>query len=607
MSKKQPTIPVKNDAPRIILQNEPILLEIEKKLNLAPGSLRFESQKYITCPSDPTKLKQVSPFLKEQFKQFVFFTVKTQYETNVQLVLTHYLNLQARYPNLSDLRFALLNDNEARHQCEFLIYGKKQPSLEKIKGMIAKDSLNYFEEFTKFTSHPQIVQKNYFKVFNLVDQYFLTTIPQDFNENTIPQVYGLKGNMKEFKKAVEKIENETFEIVKIKTTHPIDEVTKLYFDEQFYNLLSKVMKVLPSFWCVFIQSGKTNVCELHVEKQFTANLVLLLSAFFEGVQQTVMHENINDDDYVKFKQYATDHPLPYNASYTLTKTKTKKEAKQNLVFVITTNQDINPVCHTDYKEKFVDFFSISLTRQPTPPLPQNDISKAITADTNFENTQPPVPVMRPSLPRITYSFTVNEEADKKERLQKKEKKEKQEKLEQESTEKETNDIENKEEKGDDKKDDFVITDNEVISQISTIDDLFATVEEQRPPVAHRPVRAGTRKAPSKNLINKQKKMRTETTSKDEKNNPTVVLPGSTTPEVNTKDKGKKDKDVKKKGKDAKEDVEPQIAPKKIIGTGMGGMVITQADLKKQLSKSGSVPAKKNEEKKDDKKKDKKKK
>ena len=62
------------------------------------------------------------PLLKQETEKFLSLKVKTQLEgsTNVQLLLTHYLTLQFRFPSTIDLHFALLSEILGKIYLRFL-------------------------------------------------------------------------------------------------------------------------------------------------------------------------------------------------------------------------------------------------------------------------------------------------------------------------------------------------------------------------------------------------------------------------------------------------------------------------------------------------------
>ena len=217
MSKKVHTIEIKKVPTQILLQNEPILNNIEKQLQLPSRTLQFKERRYICC-EDQKVLSVTINLLKNEISKYVMTIVKTQMEgnTDVPTLLTYYLTIRFRFPSLGDLSFSLLSENESKNIVEFLVYGKKQSSIDKFKQIIGKDSLMIFEDYDRLQLLPTIAHKHYFNIFNMIEELNLTTIPQEFEEGMAPIVYGNKKQMTEFKKNIDKLEKEMFETLVLK-------------------------------------------------------------------------------------------------------------------------------------------------------------------------------------------------------------------------------------------------------------------------------------------------------------------------------------------------------------------------------------------------------
>ncbi|EDR22976.1 caldesmon, putative [Entamoeba dispar SAW760] len=392
---------IKIDKPiyQVLLQNEPILEHIEEKLGLSRGSLKFEKKQFITCKSNPEKLKLVGPHLKNEFKNYVYFTSKVECigDANIQQLVTHYLAIQFRHPSTNDLHFCLTNEN--KNQSEFVIYGKKQHSIEIIKPMINKETVNGFEEYSELLNMPSLVKKNYFEIYNMIDQLHLTTIPNDFKDDDAPIVYGFRPYMKEFIRKIDQMENQMFTIIKIKTNKPIDIINKAFFDEKFHLMITNVLRTPPGYRCVFSQSGKLFTCELHVEKEFASNLVILLTGFFDSIETLILKDNMSDDDMTKYSQYIKDHTTPFNAL--ITRKKNKKSGESQLIGCVATNRDINPEINDSWQNQLISYIkAVDLPPElaPLPPLPPKVHGKR-------KKALPPIPTDVPSQEQPTQSST----------------------------------------------------------------------------------------------------------------------------------------------------------------------------------------------------------
>ncbi|EKE41890.1 hypothetical protein ENU1_041110 [Entamoeba nuttalli P19] len=416
---------IKIDKPiyQVLLQNEPILEHIEEKLGLSRGSLKFEKKQFITCKSNPEKLKLVGPHLKNEFKNYVYLTSKVECigDANIQQLVTHYLAIQFRHPSTNDLHFCLVNEN--KNQSEFVIYGKKQHSIEIIKPMINKETINGFEEYTDLLNMPSLVKKNYFEIFNMIDQLHLTTSPNDFKDDEAPIVYGFRPYMKEFVRKIDQMESQMFTIIKIKTNKPIDIINKAFFDEKFHLMITNVLRTPPGYRCVFSQSGKLFICELHVEKEFASNLVILLTGFFDSIETLTLKDNMSDDDMTKYSQYFKDYPAPFNAL--ITRKKDKKSGQSQLIGCVATNRDINPEINDNWQTQLINYIkAVDLPPElaPLPPLPPKVHGKRkkalppiptdatpqeqLTQSSTEDLIPPPVPAPRKSKqPRLSASLT----------------------------------------------------------------------------------------------------------------------------------------------------------------------------------------------------------
>ncbi|BFU22557.1 hypothetical protein EHI8A_078950 [Entamoeba histolytica HM-1:IMSS-B] len=526
---KKQSIKVSKETSRILLQNQPILSNIEKALQLEPQSLKFVQKQFICYEPDPKKLKDVIPLLKIELNKYIGFTAKFQLEgeTTVQSLLSHLLSLRFRFPSTCDLRFVLLSEN--KRQCEFYIYGTKPNSIEKIKHMIGKESPIIFEEYQRFHLIPSLVHKNYYQLFNLVDQLNLTTIPQDFEEGVIPTVYGTRGYMKEFKKQVDKIEVAMVEIIKIKTKTTIGMIEKNYFDDKFDEMVSKTMKTPPGYWCIFTQSGKTMHCELHVEKQFAQHIFISLTGFFDGIKKLKVKSNLNGDDVLIYNKYFTTFPAPMNCYFE--KVKTPKTNSYDIFAIITINKDINPTVTDDWEKKineYVEHIKFK-TDDEQPPKPLNSEKSKVRK--SFILVQPPVlqdktPIKTTGLKEESQVCTEQKSYNKQPLTQS-----------QPSVIQPTATPKPKEETQQDKKEEHFEISTMETPKVNSDSKILATLCEQGNTnqfIPRRPAMANSnRKPPSRNLLEKHKKMRIETNAKDEKSSTSNKLSSNEKKETKT--------------------------------------------------------------------------
>ncbi|KAL7713880.1 Caldesmon [Entamoeba marina] len=346
---------------QILLQNEPILTTIESRINVPPGSLKLMKKQFIICESNPEKLKEVGTHLKTEFKKYCSFTTKVQLtpDTNIQLVMTHYLNVQWRFPSTSDLRFAVLS--EQKTTTEFIIYGKKEHSITLMKPMINKDAINIFETYPDLLDMPSIVKRNYHEIINLVDKYNLTTIPKEFEPRQPPIVYGFRTFLKEFKKRIEQLEAQIFTTI------------KHFFDERFHVMLAAALKNPPDYRCVFTLEKKSYSCDVHVEKEFATN-----------------------DDITRYTQYVKEKPAPFNT--TVSCIRDKKTGNKQLVACVATNKDINILIPTNWESELKQYIKNAdnpIDDTPLPPLPPKGRKKPLP-QTPDQNNMPPVPPINPN-------------------------------------------------------------------------------------------------------------------------------------------------------------------------------------------------------------------
>ena len=103
------SIHIQKPIQQILLQNEPILSRIEKSIHLEPGSLKLMKKEHIICEKDPSKLKDVGKYLKNELKGFHFFMMKIKLENDLnEATFSNYFNaLKARHKNLANVKDAL--------------------------------------------------------------------------------------------------------------------------------------------------------------------------------------------------------------------------------------------------------------------------------------------------------------------------------------------------------------------------------------------------------------------------------------------------------------------------------------------------------------------
>ena len=315
MEKKLHTIEIKKLSTQILLQNEPILNNIEKALQIPSRTLQFKEKRFICC-EDQRILNLSITLLKNELAKYVMTIVKTQLEgnTDIQTLLTYYLTIRFRFPSLADLSFSFLSEDQNKRTAEFLVYGKKQNAIDKFKSIIGKDSVMIFEDYERLQLLPSIAHKHYFNIFNMIDEMNLTTIPQEFEEGMAPIVYGNRKQINEFKKNIDKLEKEMFETLILKPKRVITKLERNYFDEKFEEMIAQILKSIPCYLVIFKQEkNKSYQVTLQVEKQFAQNMFILLMAFFDGIQMFTIKEDVTDDDVLIYNDEMLKNPPPMNS------------------------------------------------------------------------------------------------------------------------------------------------------------------------------------------------------------------------------------------------------------------------------------------------------
>lgn len=107
----------------VLLENEPILTNIERSLQLEPNTVRLVQRKYLTC-NDETQLNNCMNELQCEVKKYTYAQFKVKISTfyNEELVLTHLRTLGQYYSLYRGLKFYQLPVPSLGNISDYIVY-----------------------------------------------------------------------------------------------------------------------------------------------------------------------------------------------------------------------------------------------------------------------------------------------------------------------------------------------------------------------------------------------------------------------------------------------------------------------------------------------------
>ncbi|ELP85371.1 hypothetical protein EIN_086430 [Entamoeba invadens IP1] len=169
---------------------------------------------------------------------------------------------------------------------------------------------------------------------------------------------------------------------------------KTLYEERFNLMLSALLRDIPSFECTFISSGNMFNCEVHVENEQAAKMVLLLTSFFDSYHYVVLKDTLTEDELAKYALFFKSSTAPFHSL--ITRVKDKKSGNSQLIGCVATSKEVNPSITDDWKEQLIHFIdNADVVPDVAPPLPpkghKNKSLPPLPPQEQQEGPPPPLP------------------------------------------------------------------------------------------------------------------------------------------------------------------------------------------------------------------------
>ncbi|KAL7712529.1 Caldesmon [Entamoeba marina] len=320
-----PSVEVSNPFHIILLENEPILNEIEQMLTLTEGTFKFIQRHYVTC-EDSSLLRHCLIVLKKIVDKYHYFIFKVKIEMKytVEMVMAHLKTITEICSMFQGLKAMMLPTQPEDDIYEIVIYSKENSKgIQLFSKTLSK--INVFSSYYELAEIPEFFKSKYNDITKSIQQNYFSTIPREYDNETPPVVFGFEHNFKPFLQLMTKLQRDIFPSMKLKPTKAITNFHKAYYEERFDYLITN------STWDIKDMNYKTNFIETKhgifdaYVKSTTDNVKKVaarVTEFLNGIVLVTVMEKIKEQDEKDLIAFSRINSTPFNSLYMVHQNKT---------------------------------------------------------------------------------------------------------------------------------------------------------------------------------------------------------------------------------------------------------------------------------------------
>ncbi|EDR26360.1 hypothetical protein, conserved [Entamoeba dispar SAW760] len=353
----------------ILLENEPILDEIEEELTVEKGTIRYEEEERKVISKDGRIIKQCKNVLNQitQKYNYYIFKVKIKPQFNEELVNIHLSSLTRIVRIYKELKFKRLDLPIENEIYSYVVYVNPQTNKNGIELFIKKlIKVNVFNAYYDLVELPELFKSNFIEICNILKTNSLTSVPFKLDINSSPQIFGFEHCFKQLTQFIENIQKNQFTTLKIKFKNHLTSFHKAFYEEKFNTLITQAnwdiiklqykilfKEVKPGLFDCFVKAPN-NVIKIVISK---------ITEFFNNIVLVTVINNVKKSDEKDLLLFSRTHDTPYNALYFISHGKVNQ-----MIAAINLCKDFHSVNMMTYKEELTNF----IFEKYITSLPQNE-------------------------------------------------------------------------------------------------------------------------------------------------------------------------------------------------------------------------------------------
>ncbi|EKE40326.1 hypothetical protein ENUP19_0214G0019 [Entamoeba nuttalli] len=380
----------------VLLENEPILDEIEEELTIEKGIIKYEEKERIITSKDGRILKHCQNVLNQitQKYNYYIFKVKIKPQFNEELVNIHLNSLTRIIGIYKELKFNKLDLPVENEIYDYVVYTNPQTNKNGIELFIKTlIKINVFNAYYDLVELPELFKSNFIEICNILKTNSLTSIPFKLDINSSPQIFGFEHCFKQLIHFIESVQKSQFTTLKIKFKNHLTFFHKAFYEEKFATLTTQAnWDIIKLQYKIFFKEVKPGLFDCFVKAPNNVIKIVIsqITEFFNNIVLITVINNVKKSDEKDLLLFSRTHDTPYNALYFISHGKVNQ-----MIAVINLCKDFHSVNMMTYKEELTNFifekYITSLPQNEDLEFEELDIPELVKSPTNIISQSKNIP------------------------------------------------------------------------------------------------------------------------------------------------------------------------------------------------------------------------